>query len=284
MRHHPLHQRQHHGLLVAQVLGQHLAQPGEPDVEGVAVLLAGVVDDRGEPVGAGLHERVDALVLLAHRPYLGAVGLAAALLDRRHEHGPVQGVLGGVVVVQGPGEPLPPVGQRLPGVTVAERGGPHGRREGRQVAPEGVVHHVHPGVVVGALGDERLAGQVDLGAACGGGRRGRGACAHGVLLRCCGVVRPVVAARHPPWGAPLGRHLGGRRKRGTSRAGHRRRRQHTARLPEEQLPMSYDPTTTTATTTTQTTTAAPAAARPRPPPRRMACRPTPRSSSWAAPA
>ncbi len=69
-RHHPLHQRQHDGLLVAQVLVEHLAQAGEPDVEGVAVLLAGVLDEGREAVADRRHQRVDVRVLLAHGVHL----------------------------------------------------------------------------------------------------------------------------------------------------------------------------------------------------------------------
>ena len=201
---------------------------------------------------------------------------------RGEEHGPVQGVLGGVVVVQGPGEPRPPVGQRLPGVTVAERGRPHGRRERREVAPERVVHHVHPGVVVGALGDERLAGQVDLGVACGV-----------AAWSWCGWSWGAPQVRR--WwsgrvGRPLGIHRGGPLLGAAWAAGASAGQAARATVdadstppdPEEQLPMSYDPTT--ATTTTQPPPPPPPPARPRPPPRRMPCRPTPRSSSWAAPA
>ena len=172
--HDPLDEGQHDGLLVVQVLAEHLPQAGEADVEGVAVLLARVVDDGGEPTGDGLEEGVDAGVLLGHGADLGEIRGGAPRLDRPEERRPVELVLRGVVVVQRRAEARPPSDEGLPGGGVGERRGPHRGGEGGQVTPERVVHDVHAGVVVRALGDVGLAGEVDLAA----GRRGGGSGGH----------------------------------------------------------------------------------------------------------
>ena len=65
-------------------------------------------------------------------------------------------------MVEDLGEPVPPARQGVPGGDLAERRGPDRRLEAAQVAPEGVVHEVHRGLVVRPLGHVGLAGEADL--------------------------------------------------------------------------------------------------------------------------
>jgi hypothetical protein len=71
-------------------------------------------------------------------------------------------------MVQDVGEPVPPARQCVPGGDLAERGGPDRRLEAAQVAPKGVVHEVHRGLVVRSLGDVSLARKADLLSELGG--------------------------------------------------------------------------------------------------------------------
>ena len=201
----------------------------------------------GEPVADRRHQRVDVGVLLAHGAHLDEVGVGAASLDGGEQNRPVVGVLRGVVVVQRRRRTGPAGGEGLPRRGVAERGGPHRRRERREVAAERVVHDVHAGDVVGPLGDVRLAGQVELRVVV---ERGGGSGGHRVLLggragsaRGWGA-RPGSAGPGPPWPSPLGRRLGAARKPGPRAAGHRRRR-HRAPTTKEHPVSHPDPTTVT---------------------------------------
>ena len=128
---------------------------------------ARVLDHRGEARGHRGQRGVDLLVLVLHRPeHRGRVGVACRV-GVPHEHRPEGDVLDVVVVMEHLGEPRPSLLECTPGRRLVQRGLPHRRLDVREVAPEGVVHDVHAGLVVRTLGDVRLAREKDLSGAHG---------------------------------------------------------------------------------------------------------------------
>jgi hypothetical protein len=149
---------------MGQVLEQGIVGSAEPDLERIAVIHAGVLPHRCECLVGGGKRGVDAFVLGLHvgehlevlrRP--GALGVP---LQQR----PQLGVLGGVVVMKRVGHLPPPPLQRGPDGVLGDRRVLGRGEEVGEVATEGMVHEVHPGLVVGTFGGVRLAGQRQLGA------------------------------------------------------------------------------------------------------------------------
>ncbi len=160
---------------------------GQPGLQRLAVVLARVLTHRGECLVAGLQGGIDAPVLGRHVGEQLPVLLRTGLLRVLQEDRPEVVVLGLVVVVEGVGEPVPPLLQRGPHLLLGDRGVLHGGDEVHEVAAQGVVHDVHAGLVVRALGGVALQRQGQLRQLPGG------ECA----LRCASaLVRSSVSAVH----------------------------------------------------------------------------------------
>ena len=164
--HDPLDERQDNGLLVLEVGAEHLPEARQPDLQSVVVVLARVLDHGVEGAGEGCQRRVDLGVLGAHRLHLRTVGRGATPGDRGVQDRPVVLVLRMVVLVQDVGEPRPAPAERRPRVDLTEGGQGDARGEASEVATEAMVHDVHPGVVVRAVRDVGLPGEVDLAHRC----------------------------------------------------------------------------------------------------------------------